>query len=409
MRFHSRCAMVPLLGLLAACSSLPASAPYGSPPPSDDGGLEGRATDAGYASTLAPPPCDPQNFAALPRLAVHQGGKLLPYCTTVRLDHGSAAVTGAVLVVHGNNRDVQNDFSVVAAAERAMRSAAGTVIVAPYFQALADPQDAAHACPGALPDAPQPNDLSWRCAGPSNWRDGGDAVSEATSTFDAIDAMLRALRGNFPNLGRVTVTGFSAGGQLVQRYAAASVTAASLGVPVRFVVGDPGSFMYLDKTRLKEGAICADPSHCPLTTGSFDAAYFGAATCAGYSEYKYGLEGKLPRTLASLPGGDLRARYVESDVTYLVAAKDNGPIPGAAYAVLDVSCAADAQGPVIQAVDASGKRVAHSFRAQRALTFWHYVNDTLQGTHRMHWVAFCGHSSRCVYGDAGVRSLLLAP
>jgi hypothetical protein len=295
-----------------------------------------------------------------------------------------------VVVVHGNSRNVDGYFTYVTTGQPP--PPADTVVVAPYFQASTD--------------NPQPNDLYWTS---SSWKDGEDAVDEATSSFAALDALLLALRQSFPNLMRVTFTGFSAGGQLVQRYAAASAQADQAGVQLRFAVGDPSSYMYLDQMRLIPGQTCSDRDHCPLTAASFQAPYANASSCPTYNDYKYGLMGSLPPYMASMTAAQIQARYTGRDVTYLVAALDNGPTSTADYSALDTGCEADAQGPIVSATDPSGQVVYHSYRMQRALTYWHYMTDMFHALHKMQWVPSCGHSAGCVYADAGARSVLFAP
>ena len=66
---------------------------------------------------------------------------------------------------------------------------------------------------GSLADAVAPND---------DWRGGGDAVGTHLSSYDVIDRLFATLsdKSRFPNLKRVVMTGYSAGGQFVGRYAA---------------------------------------------------------------------------------------------------------------------------------------------------------------------------------------------
>src|SRR5262249_55501157 len=139
--------------------------------------VPGRQAGAGLEPPDAGPPlpCSSANFAALPRVPVHSGGKVLPYCTSVSLASNSAAITHAVVVVHGNSRNVDGYFAYVATGQPP--PPAYTVVVAPYFQVSTD--------------NPQPNDLYWTS---SSWKDGDDAVDEATSSFAALDALLLALR-----------------------------------------------------------------------------------------------------------------------------------------------------------------------------------------------------------------------
>jgi hypothetical protein len=194
----------------------------------------------------------------------------------------------------------------------------------------------------------------------------------------------------------------------VQRYAAVGA-AEPAGIHLRFVVGDPSSYLYFDETRLSSGQSCSDRDHCPLTAASFSAPYANAASCATYDNYKYGLMGRLPPYLASMTTAQIRTRYSGRDVTYLVAALDDGPTTTADYSVLDIGCEADAQGPIISATDPNGQIVNHSYRMQRALTYWHYMTDVLSVPHQMQWVPNCGHKAGCVYADAGARGVLFAP
>ena len=57
----------------------------------------------------------------------------------------------------------------------------------------------------------------------SSWIMGGDTRNDYTSAFDILDTVLHKLAqlqksGRFPNLARVTMAGFSAGAQLLNRW-----------------------------------------------------------------------------------------------------------------------------------------------------------------------------------------------
>src|SRR5262249_51528255 len=75
-----------------------------------------------------------------------------------------------------------------------------------------------------------------------------------------------ARREAFPNLKLIVVTGHSAGGQFTHRYAAATHVEKQIRIPMRYVVANPSTYLYLDETRLRASATCAEKGGC---TGPF--------------------------------------------------------------------------------------------------------------------------------------------
>jgi len=188
----------------------------------------------------------------------------------------------------------------------------------------------------------------------------------------------------------VTLSGFSAGGQLTQRYAAVNrVDPGSAGAPGRafhYVIGDPSSYLYFDDRRPANASNCTT-SGCP---DGFPP-YPDAGSCAGYNDWKYGTDA-LEGAAASLTAAQLEEAYLGRNITYLLGTLDNAATTVADYADLDITCAGEAQGP---------------FRYQRGLAFYAYVQDlTDAGTSQLFTVAGCGHSPSCVFGsDAGVAAV----
>ena len=82
-----------------------------------------------------------------------------------------------------------------------------------------------------------------------DWRGGGDAVGTTFSSFDAIDCIFAALgdRKLYPNLRRVVLTGFSAGGQFVGRYVAVGKGKVRDGVTVEYAAMAPSTELRLDR------------------------------------------------------------------------------------------------------------------------------------------------------------------
>ena len=201
-------------------------------------------------------------------------------------------VTAAVIYIHGLTGAANEYFCSGAAAGAAHD---GVLSLAPWF--------GSEQVTAAVWGAPAGEDgvsAFWGAA--SRWLTGGNTFAGAdgaspqtrySTAFDALDALVAALRdgGGFPNLEIITVAGFSAGAQLASRYAfasPASLPPAPGAVAVRVIVSDPASFMYVDGRR-------PAPACRPLrdTGDGWQCAEFDvppeAPDCADYDVYKYGV------------------------------------------------------------------------------------------------------------------------
>jgi pimeloyl-ACP methyl ester carboxylesterase len=276
-------------------------------------GLLTLASGLALAETPAPPP-----VAAVVdgRLAV-DGGQL-PVFTSQDWSRPLPNIHRVVIVVHGYERNAAD----YARNMLASGPPTDTLVVAPQFLA---PEDvAAH----QLPDAT----LRWNH---ELWSGGNPAIGPvALSAFDAFDTILAKLadRRIFPGLSQAVLAGFSAGGQVVQRYAIVGKGEQALiqnGIRLRYIVGSPSSFTYFGDER-------------PLPNGTL-AAFTGAAMCPGYNRWKYGFAGDMPpyvSAAASMGVPALETRYALRDVVYLVGGADADPN----HKYLDKSCAAEAEG-----------------------------------------------------------------
>lgn len=224
--------------------------------------------------------------------------------------------TRVVIVVHGIRRDADKYLANLQKALGA--STEGVLLVAPRFSSTADIRRE-----GLAPDV-----LAWS---KGDWSDGDLADGPAPiASFDVLDAMLTALsdRLQFPALKQIVVAGFSAGGQMVQRYAAVGAVFSAVeqrGIQLRWVVGDPGSVVYFDDVR-------------PTAAGGF--APFRAAGCPDFNRWKYGFEAPPPYVAGRSPSL-MADDYAGRDVVYLLGGADTNAL----HPLLDKSCAGEAQGP----------------------------------------------------------------
>jgi pimeloyl-ACP methyl ester carboxylesterase len=220
-------------------------------------------------------------------------------------------ITRAVIVMHGLSRNADDYFAAGLAAQKAAGAGgASSLIIAPR---ILDTQDVREL--RAAPDM-----LRWRHG---NWAGGdtaeGPVPASSFAVFDAIIARL-ADRTLFPNLHEIVVAGHSAGGQVVQRYAAVghdNPRLAQEGIGLRYVVANPSTYVWFTPGR-------------PEPT----------ASCPAYNSWKYGFAGRLPAYIHGDAAG-LERHYWSLDITYLLGTLDTDPN----HPALDKTCQAETQGP----------------------------------------------------------------
>jgi hypothetical protein len=182
-------------------------------------------------------------------------GKFVPILATHDVGIVNTDVTSAIVAVHGLNENVIGTFTGVIAS---LRNRTDIIVIAPWF----------HRMPvlgnSWSPRCDLPESISW--SKNSSWVGGGDNIHEydnttgaiGASSFSVLDSLYRTLSMKmfFPSLQRVTFTGFSAGGQMVNRYAWATKVgrrghsnSSKTGLAVRFIVSDASSYLYLNSLR----------------------------------------------------------------------------------------------------------------------------------------------------------------
>jgi pimeloyl-ACP methyl ester carboxylesterase len=230
-----------------------------------------------------------------------------PYYCNYSLS-SSATVTGAVVVVHGINRNAHDYFESIVRAASDLDATENTIICAPHFQIEKDEWE--------------DRDAYWTDSGPSSWKDGGGAVVPASlSSFTVMDEVLIAManKDRFPQLSWITLVGHSAGGQFTQRYAACGRAPDTLrGLTIGYVAANPSSYLYLN-------------SHRPTGKNLPES-------CPGYNDYKYGLH-RRNEYCNVLNDEQIRVQYTKRSVTYLLGSADINRDDD-----LETDCAANAQG-----------------------------------------------------------------
>jgi pimeloyl-ACP methyl ester carboxylesterase len=302
--------------------------------------------------------------------------------STYSLDARNTAVTRALIMVHGADRNADHYFMTATAAGFLAGALGNTVIIAPRFIAGSD--------------KPEANEVVWPSRGDS-WRSGGISPSNPTlSSFDFADEILRTLANKkiFPNLTKIVVTGHSAGGQFATRYEMTNKVDGKLGgVTVSYVVANPSSYAWpaavrplpvgdadpttADKEALGENG---EQVHTQFTYGAFDST-----KADNYDRWPAGLENRTGYT-AQMTDDQLKKQLVERPTTYLLGQVDVLPLGG-----FDSSPTGMAQGPT---------------RRARGEAFIKYVNETLGAKHNAIIVPECGHNDRCIFTTSVVLPVI---
>jgi len=151
------------------------------------------------------------------------------------------------------------------------------------------------------------------------------------SSFEVIDRLVDVVTKQNPNIRRIIILGHSAGGQFLLRYAAINNRHESLekkGVFIRYIVANPSSYLYLDRTRYQ---ITPDNEFLKIPKEKL-------ADCPDYNKYKHGLE-ELYGYAEALSPQIIRMRLLTRPVMFVLGTADTDRKWS-----LNKSCEAEAQG-----------------------------------------------------------------
>ncbi|MHC8307440.1 alpha/beta hydrolase [Pseudomonas sp. PB3P13] len=229
----------------------------------------------------------------------------------VSISPAPTKIERVLIILHGRLRNADTyRQSAERAVERAGQSA-NTLVIAPQF--LNETDVARHPVADTV--------LRWQG---NDWMAGGLSTAPfALSSFAALDEIIARVgdRRQFPDVKQIVIAGHSGGAQVVQRYALLAHDQPELqsaGVLIRYVVANPSSYAYFDERR-------------PVA--------FSHAGCPDYNRWKYGLSDLPPYAQGQSPE-QLKARYAQRDIVYLLGQQDDDPN----HPALDKHCEAQAQG-----------------------------------------------------------------
>jgi pimeloyl-ACP methyl ester carboxylesterase len=338
------------------------------------------------ASFASDAPCTAASAACTEMVGVGAApGRTLVY-RTYPLQAKNAAITRALIVIHGLGRDADNYYRHALAAGFLAGALGDTVIISPRFASNEG---------GSCKDALAPGELAWHCQPRSDtWRTGGPAVDSDLTSFDIIDELLRKLTRNdvFPNLKAIVVAGHSAGGQFVSRYEMANQVHEGLAVKPTYVVANPSAYAYFDNLRPTQSAFPANvawagPGYLAPLPANPPAAFVpfsDARNCTTYDTWPYGMQAR--NGYAARVTDEQMKKQLARPTTYLLGELDILPLYG-----FDSTCPAMAQGPT---------------RLARGLAYARYVGEKYGAKHDAIVVPACGHNGRCMFSSEVALPLL---
>ena len=263
------------------------------------------------------------------------------------------SITRAIVVVHGSECNAETYFNTISRLVALEGQSEHTLIIAPHFKTP------------TKGGAPLEGEYVW---GDEGWLRGDAPLNGVgPSSFEMMDALMKTVADaeTFPNMKGMVLTGHSAGGQFTQKYALANQVENEVkNVRLRYIVLNPGSYVYLNQDR-------PDPN-------SSSGFSIPASSSCIYNDYKYGLD-HLNAYLSRVAKQVLIEQYLNRDVTYLLGSADTNTDP----TEVDEDCPAVLQG---------------RFRYERGLNFKSYLDHEFTG-HRHHLVTVpnVGHSEYGMY------------
>jgi hypothetical protein len=267
------------------------------------------------------------------------------------------AISAAIIVVHGANRNGDDYFNYLMNALRAAGLDDKVLVIAPIFKNAGEATA---------------NELFWSGNG---WRDGRNAAAgSAVSSFSVVDQLITRLgdQTHFPVLEKIMVTGHSSGALFTHLYAAANQLEAALpALTFDYLVANSQYFYYPDGQRINSNT----------------NQLFTPSGCTGYDIWPLGYT-VLPPYLSNTNRSTFNERFVARAVTYLLG---NG----------------NQSDPTLNTTDCSNTLLGPT-RFARGEQMFRYLELAYPGqqVHQKVVVDGVGHDGEGMYGSSTFRQLL---
>ena len=235
------------------------------------------------------------------------GGVDVAYWAVRPLEKGDPAAEYAVIYIHGLDSKINDSTPAFKAIVKGHPGARKTIFIKPAFFSRVN-------CHKNLRGKVALWDTQKH-----DWRRGDLSLGEhGVSSYAVIDRIFELLadRARYPKLKHILLCGFSAGGQVVNRYVAVGKLAPAAHLKYSFAVGAPSSYLYVDGRRIApDGSFRIPDPPVPGAEAWHDGLQGRCAYAADLSEkeimanlasrptlYMCGVEDVKPRGLIVTPG-----------------------------------------------------------------------------------------------------------
>jgi hypothetical protein len=241
-----------------------------------------------------------------------EGNNYIPYISNYPLEVANSKIQHVILAIHSSNHSARGVYNNAMALLEKYGLEDSVLVIAPQF--LMEKH---------IADVNSPYLVYWGVS--PFW---GSSIAKVTpggtdfriSAYTVLENIISSLceKKVFPNVKSIVILGHSAGGQLVNRFAASNVveddTAKPAGVAIKYIVMNPSSYLYFSPKRRVEGS-----------KRQFEVP--GANTLAenpGYDNYGYGLQKLYAyHRHKGLTPEKIRRQYSSRNVVHMLGRKDN--------------------------------------------------------------------------------------
>ncbi len=248
-----------------------------------------------------------------PRLKVQSRNDCyIPYISNHQLHQRNSDIRRVILAIHSSSHDaiaVYNScIELINSNNNLKRS---TLVIAPQF--LREKH---------VGDSTDSNLLFWKSS--PFWGSSVSTTKSADkdlriSAYSILTQIISDIcsKKTFPNVQKLTILGHSAGGQLVNRFAAGNTVEFDVvrpaGIRCRYVVMNPSSYLYFSAKRSVNGSVRNFSIPPPEVIEKYP----------GYNNYGYGLDKLYSyHRKEGLTAEKIRQMYPQRNVVYLLGEKD---------------------------------------------------------------------------------------
>lgn len=205
-------------------------------------------------------PCLPGVFGTLTQLkwdswAVNRDVNI-PMYTTHDIDAYHPEIEYVIILQHGNLRNANNYYCAALESLSSSSESEKYLIIAPQFLIEGD---ACWDVNGSMGTVTVNYSCGFMVYTSEGWKDGSYNTNESNLkgskmySYDVLNALVNHVgnRQLFPNVQKITLFGFSAGAQMLQRYALmSSFNIESTSTSVNFIISDPSTYVYFNEQRV---------------------------------------------------------------------------------------------------------------------------------------------------------------